>query len=107
MATHGTTSAEQKQTGERQAGSKTHADGPARTDLQSVHEASAEGMSDSDVLRHLWAFVMPSEKPEFKTRVAASMALLVASKGLTIAVSSLTFRLHFLNALGRCLCKGP
>ena len=44
-------------------------------------------MSDSDILRHLWTFVMPSEKPEFKTRVAASMALLVASKGLTIAVS--------------------
>ncbi len=44
-------------------------------------------MSDSEILGRLWRFVMPADKPQFRTRVAASMGLLVASKGLNVMVS--------------------
>lgn len=44
-------------------------------------------MSDAEIFRKLWGFVVPSDKPEFRSRVAVSMAFLVASKGLTIVVS--------------------
>ena len=44
-------------------------------------------MSDGEIIRKLWSFVVPSEKPEFRRRVAVSMAFLIASKGLNVGVS--------------------
>lgn len=57
-----------------------------RVDLQSSHEQRGAAMSDSEIVRKLWSFVVPSGKPEFRRRVAVSMAFLVASKGLNVGV---------------------
>ena len=56
-------------------------------ELQSSHEQRGAAMSDSEIIRKLWSFVVPTDKPEFRTRVGISMAFLVASKGLNVAVS--------------------
>lgn len=64
----------------------TSAPGPARADLQSPHEKRAAEMEDSAILRALWRYTMPEDKPEFKWRVAASMGLLIGSKALNIVV---------------------
>ena len=58
-----------------------------RVDLQSSHEQRGAQMSDAEIIRKLWGFVVPTDKPEFRTRVGISMAFLVASKGLNVAVS--------------------
>ena len=59
-----------------------------RVDLQSSHEQRGAQMSDAEIIRKLWGFVVPTDKPEFRTRVGISMAFLVASKGLNVAVSA-------------------
>ena len=59
-----------------------------RVDLQSSHEQRGTQMSDAEIIKKLWGFVVPNDKPEFRTRVGISMAFLVASKGLNVAVSS-------------------
>ena len=44
-------------------------------------------MSDSAILRQLAAYVLPQGNPEYRWRIGAALALLVASKGLNVAVS--------------------
>lgn len=63
-----------------------------RVDLQSSHEQRGAQMSDAEIIRKLWGFVVPTDKPEFRTRVGISMAFLVASKGLNVAVSLIKSR---------------
>lgn len=83
-----------------------------RVDLQSSHEQRGAQMSDAEIIRKLWGFVVPTDKPEFRTRVGISMAFLVASKGLNVAVSSsnpllpsLPSDFHILGSYsGRFLC---
>ena len=46
-------------------------------------------MADSAILRQLATYVLPHGNPEYRWRIGAALAFLVASKGLNVAV-----RLH-------------
>lgn len=61
-------------------------------------------MSDGEIVRKLWSFVVPTDKPEFRTRVAVSMAFLVASKGLNVVVNTVPRWFHMRTSVSSCLC---
>ena len=60
-------------------------------------------MADSAILRQLATYVLPHGNPEYRWRIGAALAFLIASKGLNVAV-----RIHSgllveaLEALGCC-----
>ena len=50
-------------------------------------EAAGERMADTAILRQLANYVLPHGNPEYRWRIGAALAFLVASKGLNVAVS--------------------
>ena len=53
---------------------------------QGTLEAAGERMADSAILRQLASYVLPHGNPDYQWRIGAALALLVASKGLNVAV---------------------
>ena len=52
--------------------------------------------SNAVILRQLAAYLLPEDKPEYRWRIGGALALLVAAKGLNVAVRiSAHFPLHF------------
>jgi ATP-binding cassette, subfamily B, heavy metal transporter len=57
-----------------------------RTPQMMKREVSADGGALWRTLFHLWPYIWPSERPDLKLRVLASLGLLIAAKLATIAV---------------------
>ena len=70
---------------------------PGRPHGPSAYEIAAERMSDREILTTLARYLWPRDNPEYKGRIAAAMALLVASKLLTVQVPF--FFKHAVDAL--------
>jgi hypothetical protein len=50
------------------------------------HEVAAGGMSEREILKMLGGYLLAKDQPEFRRRIAGALALLLASKGLSVQV---------------------
>lgn len=50
------------------------------------YEAAALQTSNAAIIRQLGQYLLPKDNAEYKARIAAALALLVASKGLNVSV---------------------
>lgn len=51
------------------------------------YEAAAEQTTNAAIIQQLGAYLIPKDNAEYKARIGAALALLVASKGLNVSVS--------------------
>lgn len=54
--------------------------------LQGSYEAAAAHTKSTAILRELGAYLMPKDNPEYRWRIGTALTLLIASKGLNVAV---------------------
>ena len=65
----------------------------ARVPLQESYEAGAAHTSNAAILRQLADYLLPRDNAEYRWRIGTALSLLVASKGLNVAVSTRAFLL--------------
>ncbi len=63
--------------------SKLHCDGICAVQ---GYEAAAQQTTNVAIIRQLGQYLLPKDNAEYKARIAAALALLVASKGLNVSV---------------------
>lgn len=57
--------------------------------MQATYEEEAANTSNSAILHQLADYLLPRDNAEYRWRIGTALGLLVASKGLNVAVSCL------------------